>query len=222
MSAAPIARLKRPAYARAMLDNRRRGFHPLHVDVLYGDDWREASTRMALEKKVFVKDGLAARPYQARWLAEVGNPMLALRPREYAPGVFDFSAVTGCKVLLQDLADGAADFAVDESVSDLGQRFTRWGIFYDLVAELAAFAAEVTVFDAYWPKGQDMSSYAYSVRHWDGEARQFRWPRWWSDELEKKHGRREFIWIGAAAWRSTRAHAAARDAGSRSTAQAVG
>lgn len=221
MSAPPIARLKRPAYAHALLDNRRRGFHPLHVDVLYGDDWREASTRMALEKKVYVRDGANARPYEARWLSEVGNPMLALRPREFAPGMFDFSAVTGSKVLLRDGVGGAADFDIDESVDGLGQRVTRWGIFYDLVAELAAFAAEVTLFDAYWPEGQDMSSYAYEMRHWDGEARRFCWPRWWSDELEKKHGRREFIWIGAAAWRAAGANGAG-NAGSRSTAQAVG
>ncbi len=204
-----------PAYGKALLNNRHRGFHPLNVDVLYGDDWREASTRMALEKKVFVKDGLHARPYEARWLKEVGVPMLALRPREFAPGVFDFRVVTGCMVALRDGAGGAADFDVDESVTGLGQRFTRWGIFYDLVAELAAYAADVTVFDAQWPEGQLMSSFAFSIRHRDSATRRMCWPRWWSDEIEEKRGRREFHWYGAAGY------AASRNAGSRNPVQAV-
>lgn len=193
-------RLKLPAYGKALIDNRRRGFHPLYVDVLYGDDWREAATRAKLEAAVFVKDGRNARPYEDRWLKEVGAPMLALRPREYAPGVYDFRCVAGCAVRLFDTVGAADDVDVDPAAVYPAQRTLRWGLFYDVVRELALFAASVALHVGMSDLGEDMAQYAIGVRHWDAEARRMVWPRWWSDEIEVRRGQRQFNWIGAAGY----------------------
>lgn len=193
-------RLKLPAYGKALLDNRRRGFHPLYVDVLYGDDWREASTRAKLESAVFVRDGREARPYEYRWLREVGSPMLALRPREYGPGVYDFRCVAGTAVRVFDLAGAADDVDVDAAAVYPAQRTVRWGIFYDLIFELAQWAASVALHAGMGEAGEDMAQYAHGVRHWDADARRMVWPRWWSDEIEARRGQRQFNWIGAAGY----------------------
>jgi hypothetical protein len=204
----PVLNLKRPAYAKALLDNRRRGFHPLRVDVIYGDDWREAATRAKLEQAVFVKDGLAARPYEDRWLNEVGVPMIALRPREFGPGVFDFRCIVNCAVRVWDQHGASRVCEIDESVQGLvGPRVTRWGVFYDLIAELATWAAAVSVHEAMPAAdvpGEDMAQYAQGMRYVDRETRQWCWPRWWSDEIEGNRGKREFYWLGDAGYRAER------------------
>jgi len=60
-------RLKLPAYAKALTDNRRRGFHPLEVDVWYGDDWKIPKQIAEAEQKLFVVRGREARPYSFEW-----------------------------------------------------------------------------------------------------------------------------------------------------------
>lgn len=189
-----------PAYGRALLDNRRQragwaGFHPAQVDLVYGDDWREAATRMALEKAVFVKDGLDARPYQARWLAEVGIPMLAIRPREYGYGVFDFRCVAGCAVRVFDQAHGAGDYDKVPGVDFPGEAVSRWGRFYFLLGEIAAYAASVTLHDKPDGTGEDVADYAYGVRHFDGESRRWVFPPWWSAALHQRLHDASIDWL---------------------------
>jgi hypothetical protein len=200
MSVPLPAKLKVPAFGKNLIYNCRRGFLPLHVDVLYGDDWREAFTRRDLEKKVFVRDGLSARPYEDRWLKEVGAPMLALRPREFAPGLFDFRCVVGSMVRVFDLEWGLADYDQDDA-GDV----VRWGLFYDLIAEIAVYAAGITVHAAVGAAAvMDMARYAQELRDRAMFAGRAAWPRWWSDEIEGNRGKREFYWLGDAGYHAER------------------
>lgn len=174
-------RLRLPSFARSLMDNRRRGFHPLSVELLYADDLKPAFERAADEKAVFTRLGATATPYDLAWMRAVGEPMLALRPREYAPGTFNFACVTGVGVTVID-GDGAAN---DWECDSAGDRVVRWGLFYDLIAELSMFAASVYVRGAFFAHGESVAAYAQACRL-DGE-----WPRWWSDELQARHERRQ-------------------------------
>lgn len=68
-------RRKLPAYAKALLAERRAGNHPLRVQVIVGQPWR---------------------PKLA------GVPMLALNAEEWAPGTFDWTACAGVAVEIID------------------------------------------------------------------------------------------------------------------------
>ena len=178
-SATPAApRLRLPAFARALMDNRRRGFHPLAVDLVYGDDLALAFRRAAAEKNAFALGGAGTRPYTVAWVREVGAPMLGVKPREYAPGVFCFACVAGVAVTVFDTDGAAAAFDTDDAGA------VTWGIFYDLLGELAAYAAEVFVRSTYFDGRLSVADYAASYRVAD------RWPRWWSDALQQKHEQR--------------------------------
>jgi hypothetical protein len=196
------SRLRLPAYARALLDNRRRGFHPLTVELIYGDEWTAARVQQEKMRGKFVTAGALSVPYDARWVAEIGNPILVLRPRDYAPGFFDFRCATGCKVLVVDHAGGEADFDVDER-----GEVTRWGIFYHLLGELGAHAASVAIYDLQGvDRGEfqhrDVGLIAYQARAWDAAQRRTVWPHWWSDDIEASIGRRKNTWFAVAGRRA--------------------
>jgi hypothetical protein len=202
--------LRPPAYGKALLDNRRRGFHPLWVELYYGDDWKAAGERAMMEKRAFVRLGAAARPYDIAWQHAIGHPMLAIRPREYAPGIYDFRCVTGVQVLMIDGCEAALDVESVEAhratrAFDLA--FTRWGLFYDLLAELSQWAAYVQ-FEAPWGL-TDAAMAAHDASALNKEQRRFEWPRWWSDALQKKHVQRLETWLAAARQRTEPATAGA-------------
>lgn len=181
------ARLKLPAYGKALLDNRRRGFHPLVVDVWYGDDWSIPRRIAEAEQNLFVVRGREARPYSADWEKEVGNPTLAIRPRDYAPGVFDFRCVAGVGVYLWDCCGGSADF---DQVA--GGPITRWGLFYFLAGELSAYAA--TVFFRNTGDAETETAAHLAVTHSDVVAGKLVYPAWWSSALSLRHREARPLW----------------------------
>lgn len=194
MSAAAPARRKLPAFARTLMDNRRRGFHPLTIELLYGDEWGAAYERAKLGRAAYARFGATLEPYGLAWRRGIGLPMIALRPRDYAPGMIDFRCVAGCEVDVLDEAGGVGDWDADAQGA-----VTRWGIFYDLIAELSEWAATVwLVFD-----GRRIAApgYAFDHRMFDASTRSWRWPRWWSDELQAKHDKRDAAWFSAASRR---------------------
>lgn len=73
-------RPKPPAYARALLQERREGRHPRQITLVYGNDWRAGDA-----------------------------PRICLKPADYEPGRFDFRVVAGCKVIVLDQEMGAAE-----------------------------------------------------------------------------------------------------------------
>lgn len=173
------ARLKLPAFARALVENRRRGFHPLNVTLLYGDNWRTPSLQAKAEREAVQVH--QREPYAPQWLQEFGDPMIAIEPRDYAPGVYDLRCVAGCVVRAIDALNAAADF-------DLSAR--RWGRFYELLGELSEFAAEVKV--------SPLETYAHDLawEHRVFDAGRYMWPVWWSDQRQREHDRRFVIWLG--------------------------
>lgn len=171
-------RLRLPAFARALIDNRRRGFHPLRLTLLYGDNWRTPSLHAKNERHAVQIQRL--QPYSAKWMADVGEPMLAIEPRDFEPGKFDFRCVAGTAVRLIDALDARLDV-------DLAAK--RWGFFYDLVAELSDWAATVRIA----PIEQDAATLAWEQQC--VEAGRFAWPRWWSDQRQREHDQRYITWL---------------------------
>lgn len=128
-----------------------------------------------------------------QWRADVGRmPLLALNPEDYAPGVYDFGCVAGLRVLVHDQDMAAAD--CDENVLP-----PTFGVFYDLLGELARLAARVEIV---WPAKSgwqpvDARELAREWR-WMDRARpagdRMQWPRWWSDALDDDYERRWYEW----------------------------
>ena len=75
-------RMKLPAYAKRLLDDRRAGLHPLDVNLVFGDRW-----------------------------ADVPEIKVCIKPEDYAVGVFDFHVLAGLKVTIhaQVSIEGDAD-----------------------------------------------------------------------------------------------------------------
>jgi hypothetical protein len=119
-------------------------------------------------------------PYSAEWLEQLGAPMIAIEPRDYAPEVYDFRCVVGCQVRLIDMMNTYRDVDVAEK---------HWGPFYDLVGELSDWAAEVKVS----PLDRFAHDIAWEQRYF--EAGRYVWPRWWSDQRQREHDRRFLTWL---------------------------
>jgi hypothetical protein len=155
------------------------------VEVLYSDRWAEGSMRAQLEREALV---LGCTPYDTAWLLTIGNPMVALEPRDYAPGVYDFRMLAGCRVTILDPLRAAADFDAPAN---------RWGAFYDLAAEVAVYAAVVEV-----ASGDDapfwLDEWGRAHSRVDPDTRTRVWPRWWSDAQQRQHEQRQKIWIADA------------------------
>jgi hypothetical protein len=66
-------RLKLPAYAKRLLDDRRAGKHPLEVNLVFGDKWRD-----------------------------VPEIRVCIPPEDYAPALYDFRVLAGLRVTIHD------------------------------------------------------------------------------------------------------------------------
>lgn len=187
-------RLRMPAFAKSLLQNRRRGFHPLRVEVWYGDDWSEAAAVAKREAALLLREGAAARPYAAgaAWLKLVGDPMLAIRPGDFAPGNIDWRCVTGLQVRVIDGCRALDDIDFDEA-----GRVTRWGLIYFLLGDISRAAAEVLYCSA-GARGIEecVDDLAFGSRVWDAARRAFVWPEWWpvDDEVREARERRKITW----------------------------
>ena len=126
-----------------------------------------------------------------QWRAEVGEmPILAIHPEDYAPGVFDFHVVAGLRVEVHDQEMWAAER--NENVLP-----PTFGVFYDLLTELARFAAPLAVV---WPAKSGWDSIeagelAREARWFDRAAHQLQWPRWWSEALHADYQLRWTEWM---------------------------
>lgn len=107
-------------------------------------------------------------------LAPRGAHMLALRPEDYAPWRYEWSAVAGLKVTVVDRSQGPWGGE---------QEPVLW-----LCAEIARVAAPVDLYDG--GDRIDIATLACCLR----EGKQPRWPTWWSDELEVDYRRRSWDW----------------------------
>ena len=128
--------------------------------------------------------------YGREWWAAVGGmPRIALNPEDYTPGVFGWRLFAGIKVVIHDQEVNADER--DEKAAP-----PAFGKFYDLVAEVAAFAAYVVIewpARSGWPT-REAGEFAWCFRWLDLEARRMQWPRWWSDELQRNYSRRFQAW----------------------------
>lgn len=138
---------RKPAYANRLIALRDAGRHPARVAVVYGNNWRGYDV-----------------------------PILAIRPEEYQPGLFDFRSVTGLPVEVVD--------QVGEWPEVDGSPVLFW-----LAAEVAEWACEVVVHSVAWPDGgvygfAQMDSLAFGCK------RGPEWPVWWSDKKMEEYGKR--------------------------------
>jgi hypothetical protein len=188
--------LRLPAFARDLLEHRRRGRHPLNVDVVYGDVWSVPWARQKAAQQRYVFDGPGCDVYGDGWMAQVGAPCLAIRPREYAPGTFDFRCVTGLAVLVVDVT------GVVDTVTAADGAVSRWGRVWSLCGELAGYAASVSLDTRFDGVSASVAQVAYAHRTRDAATGKYVWPCWWSDEIEARIGKRESVWFGAAGERA--------------------
>lgn len=117
------------------------------------------------------------------------HPRLALKPEEYAPRRFDWGLVAGLWVIVYDWAGGAFECEPEAN---------RFGVFYDLVAELAATPAFV---ELRWPAQTWVSRHA-DLLAWEQRRAvkgRFEWPRWWSEQQQRTQEARFAAWVQ---WRS--------------------
>lgn len=132
-----------PPFGRGLLQARRQGRHPHEVWVVYGEDWRGAQ-----------------------------RPFLAVRPRQFVPGRFDWRMVAGVKVVLIDRAAAVAGCNVETG---------EFGDFFELAGELVDARAYVEVRhvrDRAWVD-EDLGMLAWACRR--AEGGRMNWPCWWSD-----------------------------------------
>lgn len=166
-------RRKLPAYGKQLLNARRAGDHPLCVHLIFGRDWK-AATRCA-------------------WAHLPGaHPLLCVHPVDYAPGMYDFRAVTAVMVALfdQDALAGECPWRGDQA---------DFGRLYDLAGELARYAAGVDI-HSLWERPRDAREIAHAWRahaERNNPEKNHGWPRWWSEDIERDHTRRRFAWLGS-------------------------
>jgi hypothetical protein len=164
------ARKKLPAYGKQLLLARRAGQHPLVVHLVFGNRWRQA--------------GACTWPG-----CGPEHPLLALTPQDYAPGLFNFSVLTGLQVALFDQdAHGA----------------TKDGPLHLLMGEVAQWSAEVEVISPAFERVEAAHILAYQARdyrHFEDAEKNHGWPCWWSAEIESVNGKRRQTWSAAAAER---------------------
>jgi hypothetical protein len=170
-----IRKKKVPAYGAALRERRRGGEHPLCVHLIYGFTWN--------------------KPCEC-WYTIIlpgEHPRLALKPEDYAPGLYDFSVVAGVQVCVFDQDSRAQRY---ES-PDYGPARPRHFYLYALLGELAWFAADVELHSP----ALDMATSAFRLarqQHRRGRELNDGWPFWWSTELEEKNGRQRETWCRAA------------------------
>jgi hypothetical protein len=170
MRESPAAeRLTPPAFAKSLLALRMAGFHPLMVNVQFGNDWAPVKAYADRAREAQARKVPA---FSAAWRELAGDPWIAVSPRQYLPGEVDFRVVAGSMVTLHD-PEGA-----------LAQWQPEFGTVYDLVAELSRWA--VTHVQPAAGEAISASMLAQSFVE-DLSVRPVRWPRWWSDQQEEEH-----------------------------------
>lgn len=172
--------MRLPPFGKALLAHRRAGHHALVIDVFYGEDWREPKRRaeLAMDAMGLVIERRVV-PYTRAWVSAIGWPALALRPAEYATGRYDWRLVAGAAVRLH-VAPAARE---DEEK------------FYALIGELARYAADVALVETGSENAESAATLAFLAREFDAQSGAWRWPSWWSEELNLLHERRHEQWI---------------------------
>jgi hypothetical protein len=166
-----MTRLKRPPYAAALERMRRSGRDTPCVHVVFGGDWAR---------------WLGRSPCSLRRVVPPPHPALALKRRDYAAGIYDFSAVTGLWVALLD----AEHMAGEEDAAS----------FWALVGELGRHAARVGIWSYAFDRAVFADEIAFAQRDWSAArdaSRNHGWPSWWSDDIDRKHAERRLTWLQA-------------------------
>lgn len=175
--------MKLPAYARRLIELRHAGHHPLFVRLTFGDEWSEAALRARMEAAAlkYVEKGL--QPYSPQWCALVGDPLLAIAPRDFKPGSHDLRCVAGAAVFLEAQKGQGDEW--ESPLYYLGGELSRWAA----VVEIHALGGREMM-------GQVARAARAQISKDSGAAP--RWPAWWSDELDKEHGAKFERWNEAA------------------------
>ena len=135
--------MKLPAFGKSLLAARQKGDHPAVIQVIFGEDWTPARD---------------------------DAPLLAVKPAQFAPGIYDWRCVAGVPV---DLHHRAA----------MPEHWDRAAIGF-LASELAEWSPAVNIF--FSDGGVDgVVGFAFSCRIGA------RWPAWWSARLEHEYGERQ-------------------------------
>jgi hypothetical protein len=125
--------------------------------------------------------------YGDKW-RDHGQLKICIKPEEFLPGVYNFHILAGLRVLVVDQLGESSD--LDEKVIP-----PTFGKFYDLLAEIAAADAWVTLrYPQYEAFDRDIANLALCAKWWSHETRSMQWPRWWNEELHAKHERRWSMW----------------------------
>jgi hypothetical protein len=135
--------MKLPAFGKSLLQARFQGGHPELIQVIYGDLWVPARD---------------------------DAPLLAVKPQEFAPGIYDWRCVAGVAVEFHHRAQEPEDWA-RAAVGFVASELAEWSPCVELV-----FADGLHY---------DVAVLAFACR----SAR--KWPTWWSERLEFDYGRRK-------------------------------
>lgn len=137
--------MKLPPFGKSLLAARAQGLHPEVVQVIFGEDWKPALDHA---------------------------PLLAVKPEQYAPGLYDWRLVSGVQVRLYERASWPDCWAR----SALGL----------LTGELAEWSAPVTV---HFHDGTtlDAAEFALAVKL---DNQTHAWPSWWGDARALGYGDR--------------------------------
>lgn len=174
------ARKKLPAFGGRLRDQRRRGTHPPCVHLIYGYKWRAAPS-------CGVYAAMIPGPH----------PELAIKPDDYTPGIYDFGVVSGLQVCVFDQV-GEAAWHEDVVFGPYRAPFFR---FWQLIGELAEFAADIVIHKAPGPGDVVFSWSAFELAAW--RRRHYRaagvlvnegWPSWWSAATEEANAKRREKW----------------------------
>lgn len=163
--------------------------HPLFVNVLYAHDWQpvkdyQARAAEARASKLDV--------FSEAWRKVAGWPWVAVSPRTYEPGEVDWRCVAGTWVELHD-PDGNLGTARPEPV-EISPGVISRPLFFPLLAEIARWAAKVSVVSPVSLGVNTADSLAWLCGTWDNNLKRRRWPSWWSDELDQGHANRFEGW----------------------------
>ena len=135
--------MKLPAFAKSLLAARFQGGHPNLIQVIYGEDWTPA---------------------------RADAPLIAVKPAQFAPGLYDWRCVAGISVELHHRAAEPEQWT-GAAIGFVAAECAQWSPCVDLVfADGLRCAAAMLAF-ACRSQGQ--------------------WPAWWSERLEADYGQRQ-------------------------------
>jgi hypothetical protein len=147
-----MKRLRMPAYGNALHERRMAGDHPLECVLEFSDFWPK------------VPEG------------SLTPPRLALSPREYRPGVYDFRVVVGMVVTIR-------------CGRGVRTRPLLW-----LAGELGKHAAYIDI-EGHWRHRVSAQLLAFRLGRESGRRA---WAPWWPRETERINSERIQLWLKAA------------------------